>query len=174
MKVFSASKFGTLSNTTTPTVINMNDTLHDMGFSNDLTVQNPTAFYDKKDKRFVVTWGTAYATPQSNNGEVPAPLLVCVSCKYDNPLLDWTCWALDATLESQPSVPFCTDNALFSYVPDYAQCKCQPTLCDPPCFVCDSVLLLAPTVATAADTLQHVACGATRLSLFMRMQLDEL
>jgi hypothetical protein len=136
MKVFSASKFGELSNTSTPAAININMILQAMGFSTNLTVQNPTAFYDKKDKRFVVTWGTAYATSQSINREVSgcqAPLLVCVSEKY-NPLLDWTCWALDATLESQPSVPFCDDNALFSYVPDYAQCKCQPTLLRPTMF----------------------------------------
>lgn len=128
MQVFSASKFGEQSETDTYTAIDVDDILHDeLSFPEALTAQNPTAFYDKIEKRFVITWGTEYDESfKPSAGDVAAPLLVCVS-KDGNPLLEWTCWALDATLESQPSVAFCSELVKYTYVADYPQCECQPS-----------------------------------------------
>jgi hypothetical protein len=117
MKIFAATKIGTEISSGEPSVIHMSQILTNMQFA-DLLAQHPTAFFDKLSKRFVVTWGTQY---QGAPGAVAAPLLVCVS-ESDNPVGQWTCWALDSTLEAQPSVAFC-GGAAAPYFPDYPQCE---------------------------------------------------
>jgi hypothetical protein len=96
MKVFVASRYGALDSSTTPTTIPFVDIQFRLGLS-QVAALGPNAFYDKKEKRFVVTWAAA----QGNSGDPSrsSPLIVCAS-ETDDALGMWTCWALRSTLET--------------------------------------------------------------------------
>lgn len=47
------------------------------------------------DNRFVLTYGVVHYTYEAEEGDPPSHIVVCVSAG-NNPLADWTCWALDA------------------------------------------------------------------------------
>lgn len=49
------------------------------------------------DNRFVLTYGVLHFTYEAEEGDPWSHIVVCVSAG-NNPLADWTCWALDARL----------------------------------------------------------------------------
>lgn len=124
MKVFVASKHGVMDGSQPSTLIRFLDIQTRLQLS-ILSPIGPNAFYDKKEKRFVVTWatyGNAGGTPLSE----ASPLIVCAS-ETEDAYGTWTCWALRSSLESPSSVDFC-ESSTQGWIPNYPQCECCHTV----------------------------------------------
>jgi hypothetical protein len=125
VEFFAATKDGKKLPLSVPTKIFLADIMQRMGYPNGnqslVSPIDPTAFYDKAEGRYVITWGSAYYAP-SIEGDGSPPLFVCVSAD-NQPLDTWTCWALSSITYAQPYARYCAGNPPSEYNPDYPQCE---------------------------------------------------
>lgn len=126
LEIFAASKDGKKQPLAIPTKIGLRDIMQRMGFPNAnnqsyVLPTDPTAFYDKAARRFVVAWGSAYYQ-DSIKGDPAPPLFVCASAD-SQPLETWTCWALKSAMDAQPYTGFCAGFPSSDFIPDYPQCE---------------------------------------------------
>jgi hypothetical protein len=124
LEVFAATRDGQQMPLSIPTRIGVEEIMQRMGYPSGgpeaiLLSSDPSAFYDKADGRFVVTWASFFTEIETDTSP---PLFVCVSAD-NQPLGEWTCWALTSTLDAQPYAGFCAGLPVSAFLPDYPQCK---------------------------------------------------
>lgn len=115
MTVYAATKFGALENPQQARRLPFDDIMANLQLK-ELVATGPNAFYDKKDKRYVVTWTTA------NDADVATanPLVVCAS-ETEDAMGEWTCWALRSTVESPSGFEFCANQDAREWFASYPQ-----------------------------------------------------
>jgi hypothetical protein len=125
LEIFAATKDGKKLPLAVPTRIGIADIMRRMGYPNgnqsNVKSIDPTAFYDKVERRFVVTWASSYYQDSVKDDPYP-PLFVCASAD-SQPLDTWTCWALKSNMDAQPYAGFCAGLQPSDFLPDYPQCK---------------------------------------------------
>jgi len=105
----------------TPTTVTMDAIMATTGIdTSNLYGLNPSAWYDPKEKRYVLMWATALKNPEHELPKVAYPVFVTVSCT-DNPLGKWVVWALDTVPNVAPGFKFCDGNTLDKYAANTPQ-----------------------------------------------------
>jgi len=103
----------------TPTKVPMSGIMEKMGYDTALQPAFPQAFFDRLENRYVISWASAYESTE-DDATVRAPLFVCAS-HGNNPMYEWTCWALYSVPKIHPNVEHCAGQSSGNFWPAYPQ-----------------------------------------------------
>lgn len=134
-EIFVATRDGQQLPTEVPTKIGSWQIANKMGYSmgqadEGYTTISTNAFYDLKEGRYVIAFGSSWYGAGPDDAP-PSPIFICASAS-DNPLGQWTCWALSATLFPQIYVPFCAGQPGYAFWTDLPQVRMPHSRPHPP------------------------------------------